>query len=99
MTYPWLNTFANIAADGFTLLTPDNGFLGQSPNGPFSRLHLAEGGTTGNAQQWGYRPWMRNGVTFTGNSDQMYIGQKYTYDNPDEPGSGELNDYTDAIVQ
>ncbi|MCC6399413.1 MAG: hypothetical protein IT227_01510 [Flavobacteriales bacterium] len=29
----------------------------------------------------------------------MYIGQKYTYDNPEEPESGELNDYTDAIVQ
>lgn len=61
LTYPSLNTFANIAADGFTLLTPDNGFLGQSPNGPFSRLHLAEGGATGNAEQWGYRPWQRNG--------------------------------------
>ncbi|MCO5273403.1 MAG: tail fiber domain-containing protein [Flavobacteriales bacterium] len=77
VTYPSLNTFTNIPADGFTLITPDNGFLGQAPRGPFSRLHLAERGTTGNAEQWGYRPWQRNGITFTGNTDQGYIGQKY----------------------
>ena len=75
LTYPSLNTFTNIAADGFTLLTPDNGFLAQPPKGPFSRLHLAEGGATGNAEQWGYRPWQRNGITFTGNTDQGYVGQ------------------------
>lgn len=49
MTYPSLNSFTNIPADGFTLITPDNGFLSQAPRGPFSRLHLAEGGQTGNA--------------------------------------------------
>jgi len=76
MTYSSLNSFPNIPADGFTLITPDNGFLGQAPRGPFSRLHLAERGTTGNAEQWGYRPWQRNGITFTGNTDQGYIGQK-----------------------
>ena len=90
LTYPSLNTFANIVADGFTLLTPDNGFLGQSPNGPFSRLHLAEGGATGNAEQWGYRPWQRNGITFTGNTDQGYVGQKFR-----EGSSGE----TDMVIQ
>jgi len=76
VTYPSLNSFTNIPADGFTLITPDNGFLSQV-KGPFSRLHLAEGGTTGNAEQWGYRPWQRNGITFTGNTDQGYMGQKY----------------------
>lgn len=88
LIYPTVNGFPNIVADGFTLLSPDNGFLGQSPNGPFSRLHLAEGGTTGNAQQWGYRPWQRNGISFTGNSDQGYIGQKF---------NGE--DETDMVIQ
>jgi hypothetical protein len=88
VTYPLLNTFANIPADGFTLLSPDNGFLTQGPRGPFSRLHLAEGGTTNNAQQFGYRPWQRNGITFTGNSDQGYIGHKY----------GAL-DYSDMVIQ
>src|SRR5690606_38407702 len=42
--YPFLNTFPNIPAHGFTLITPDDGFLHQAPRGPFSRLHLAEGG-------------------------------------------------------
>ena len=86
--------------------TPALGFIGISPNynfwddgpGPFSRLHLAEG-SGDNTQSIGYRPWMRNGISFTGNADQMYIGQKYTYDDPTDPGSSELNDYTDAIIQ
>ncbi len=40
------------------------------------------------AQQHGFRPWQRNGITFTGNSDQSYIGQKY-----------DANDNTDFVVQ
>ena len=90
MQYPLLNTFPNIPADGFTLITPDIGFLGQAPRGPFSRLHLAEGGTTGNAEQFGYRPWQKNGITFTGNDDQGYLGQKYR--------DGESG-YTDMVMQ
>ncbi|HMR29237.1 MAG TPA: tail fiber domain-containing protein, partial [Flavobacteriales bacterium] len=82
---------------GFVGISPSSYFWDNGP-GPFSRLHLAEPGAYG-YESIGYRPWMRNGVTFTGNSDQMYIGQKYTYDNPEEPESGELNNYTDAIVQ
>ncbi|MCB0759675.1 MAG: hypothetical protein KDC01_14530, partial [Flavobacteriales bacterium] len=50
----------------------------------------AEGGEDGNAEQWGYRPWQRNGVTFTGNTDQGYIGQKFR-----EGGEGE----TDMVIQ
>jgi hypothetical protein len=92
VTYSSLNTFPNIPADGFTLITPDDGFLQQAPKGPFSRLHLAEGGEEGNAQQWGYRPWQRNGVTFTGNGDQGYIGQKYNRD-PEE------SDLKDMVIQ
>ena len=88
--YPSLNTFPNIPADGFTLITPDMGFLNQPPRGPFSRLHLAEGGEDGNAEQWGYRPWQRNGVTFTGNTDQGYIGQKFREGGEDE---------TDMVIQ
>ena len=88
--YPLLNTFPNIPADGFTLITPDNGFLGQAPRGPFSRLHLAEGGQTGNAEQFGYRPWQKNGITFTGNDDQGYLGQKYR--------DGESG-FTDMVMQ
>ena len=57
-----------------------NGFVGISDQplffggpGPFSRLHLVDRGTGSGsaahyAQQLGYRPWQRNGVTFTGNA-------------------------------
>lgn len=58
------------------------GFLGLSPGGslwstgpgPFSRLHLDDGtGLITNP----YRPWMRNGISMTGNDDFMYVGQLY----------------------
>ncbi|MBS1548062.1 MAG: tail fiber domain-containing protein, partial [Bacteroidetes bacterium] len=48
-------------------------------------------GTTGNAEQWGYRPWQKNGITFTGNEDQGYVGQKYRHGG----GTGE----TDMVMQ
>ncbi|MEZ4739896.1 MAG: hypothetical protein R2818_11225 [Flavobacteriales bacterium] len=59
-----------------------NGAIGLSPNntlwssglGPFSRLHLHDG--TSSLLSASYRPWMDNGISFTTNSDQMYIGHK-----------------------
>jgi len=86
ITYGTLGSFTNIPADGFALITPNTSFL-SAVKGPFSRVHLAEG-TGGNAQSIGYRLWQRNGITFTGNGDQGYIGHKYK----DE-------DYTDMIIQ
>ena len=74
--------------NGFSLID-QSGFVGISarPNfftasiGPFSRLHLVDAEGTNNAstyaQQIGFRPWQRNGITMTGNSDQCYVGQKY----------------------
>ncbi|MBX2982473.1 MAG: hypothetical protein KF843_07375 [Flavobacteriales bacterium] len=85
--YSFLNNFTNIPADGFMLITPSDHFFNFNPKGPFSRLHLAEG-EGDNAQAFGYRLWQRNGVTFTGNGDQAYIGQKY-----------KGNDNTDFVVQ
>ncbi|MBZ0207455.1 MAG: hypothetical protein K8H89_14125 [Flavobacteriales bacterium] len=87
VTYGSLNGFTNIPADGFMLITPSDHFFNFNPKGPFSRLHLAEG-EGDNAQAFGYRLWQRNGVTFTGNGDQAYIGQKY-----------KGNDNTDFVVQ
>ena len=85
-----LNGNQTSAINGY-LLNAQNGFVGISGRpgffdplinpGPFSRLHLVDNtgaaSPTVYAQQFGYRPWMRNGVTFTGNSDQSYIGQQY----------------------
>lgn len=68
---------------------PRNGFMGISgrpglwtaTKGPFTRLHLADDVGADDpavfAQSYGYRPWMRNGITLTGNGDQGYMGQKF----------------------
>lgn len=86
VTYPTFNGFSSVVADGFGLLSPNASFLATAPYGPFSRLHLADG--TYDTQNFGYRSWQRNGITFTGNDDQGYIGQKYA--NLDE---------TDMVIQ
>ena len=74
-----LNNFTNLPMDGFALITPSNLFQASAPRGPFSRLHLAEG-QGDNMQNFGYRDWQVNGVTFTGNGDHGYLGQKYNAD-------------------
>lgn len=60
---------------GFNL----NGIWSQNPTppgaakGPYSLLHL--NGRDGTAvQEFGYRPWMKTGITFTDNNDLSYIG-------------------------
>jgi hypothetical protein len=79
------------ARNGFMLLSGRDNFP-QQVKGPFTRLHLVDDVGANNpttyAQEIGYRKWMRNGITFTGNSDQAYIGQKYAGD-----------DNTDFVIQ
>ena len=73
---------------GHLLLSPDaDVFFSNLTNarGPFTLLHLAA--ATDNAQEVSYRPWMNTGITFTGNADHGYVGQK----------AGEL-DYTDMVI-
>jgi hypothetical protein len=71
------------ARNGFMLLSGRDDFP-HNVKGPFTRLHLVDDVGANNpttyAQEIGYRGWMRNGITFTGNSDQAYIGQKYAGD-------------------
>ncbi|WKZ65000.1 MAG: hypothetical protein QY325_09515 [Flavobacteriales bacterium] len=59
-------------ASGYLGLCPTGTIWNGNP-GPFSRLHLSDGTTP---QQGSHRPWMRNGVTLTGNRDHGYLGQK-----------------------
>lgn len=92
-----------------TFTVPRNGFVAISPQplfynnpGPFSRLHLVDSvdnNVTTYAQDFGYRPWMRNGITVTGNADQMYIGHKYAYKDSVDHTSGEINDRSDAVIE
>jgi hypothetical protein len=46
--------------------------------GAFSLLHLNGSQSSipggGFTQEYGYRPWMKTGITFTGNNDLMYFG-------------------------
>ena len=90
-----INGFPTAPRDGFLLLsTRQDAYTNALSRAPFTRLHLMEDVGTANdpivyAQQIGYRPWMRNGITFTGNSDQSYIGHKYAA----------TNDNTDFVIQ
>ena len=77
-----IESFSSIPTSGFVGISPSSYFWDNGP-GPFSRLHLAEPGANG-FQSIGYRPWMRNGVTLTGNHDHAYIGQRsYGHDSTD----------------
>lgn len=84
------NQFPNVNRDGYFLLsgTPD-AFTNVNSRAPFTRLHLADQSVNAldpnqYAQQQGFRPWQRNGISFTGNSDQSYIGQRFdALDNTD----------------
>jgi len=82
----------NEPRDGFLWIGPDAPLGGggsyYNNKGAFSLLHL-NGTTAIAAFELGYRPWMKTGITFTENSDMMYIGRKNT--NP------EL-DQTDAVI-
>ncbi len=49
-----------------------NGQLFHNQKGAFSLLHI--NGPGSGFQEFGYRPWMQTGVTFTGNRDLSYFG-------------------------
>ncbi|MEX1193423.1 MAG: hypothetical protein WEA99_15745, partial [Brumimicrobium sp.] len=62
---------------GYLLLGENNTSMADGQNiysqkGAFSLLHLNGPGSV--YQEFGYRPWMKTGVTFTGNRDLSYFG-------------------------
>ncbi len=82
----------------FGLSLNQNFITSSSSTGPFSLFHMVDGsgGTTVGtyAPTLGFRGWMKNGITLTGNSDQMYIGHKYaTVDGTQQNGKSQ------AVVQ
>ena len=91
---PTAPPFTNVNRDGFFALSGTaDAFTNIGSRAPFTRLHLVDNAVNPNdpvvyAQQHGFRPWQRNGITFTGNSDQSYIGHKYG-----------ANDNTDFVIQ
>jgi len=85
-----INVGASLSRDGFIGIGVPTGFYnGSGPGqGPFSLLHLNGVNPSGSPQTFGYRDWMRFGITSTHNQDLMYIGQRAT--------GG--NDVTDAVI-
>jgi len=83
--YPNVNNTINgytVNQTGYFGLSDEPAFF--TGSGPFSKIHLVEAFGSTNpvnyAQVLGFRDWMRNGVTMTGNSDQCYMGAKYNGD-------------------
>lgn len=77
--YGFGNTQQTVNTSGYMLIgvngtsVTDNSGL-YNNKGAFSLLHL-NGATTSNGyQEFGYRPWMKTGITFTGNRDLSYMG-------------------------
>ena len=72
------NTETNATVNGFDDLDL-SGFLGVGHfnsipgDRPLTYIHISDTGTFAT----GYRNWMRNGITMTGNADQGYVGQKF----------------------
>ena len=70
-----------VQQDGFLAISGTPALLAPGGRGAFTRLHLADIDPSSSAnfyaQPWGYRGWMRNGMTLTGNRDQAYVGQLY----------------------
>jgi hypothetical protein len=81
-----IGSFSGQGKFGAVGLSPNNTLWANGP-GPFSRLHLHDG--TASVLSASYRSWMDNGITFTTNSDQMYVGHRV------EAGS----DQTSAVIQ
>lgn len=76
----YVGTTLGIDRSGYVLMGKDMPMSWGGPNelysnyGAFSQLHL-NGGIGADVQQFGYRPWMQAGVTFTDNQDLSYIGK------------------------
>ncbi len=88
ISYTVNNLLPAQARNGFVLIGND-GFSNQSGLtlaannfGPYSLLHLNGEGTF--VEDFGYRNWMRTGITFTGNRDLSYFGLRKLSTTPTE---------------
>lgn len=95
---PVINSYPALPRNGSLVLSNlDAGFV--PARVPFSRLHLIDVGANTNANfiaaENGFRRWMRNGVTFTGNTDQSYVGAKYAVNS----SGAQLADRSDMVLQ
>src|SRR5690606_19866672 len=80
-------TAQGVNTTGYLLLGTNNTSMADGLNiyenkGAFSMLHLNGEGSV--YQEYGYRPWMKTGVTFTGNKDLTYMGLRKLSTNASE---------------
>lgn len=84
----------NVNTTGYVLIGNNNNSITDNSNiyankGAFSLLHL-NGATASNGyQEFGYRPWMKTGITLTGNRDLSYIGLRQI---------GTIEDITETVI-
>jgi len=73
------NGFTGVNCTGYFLLGQNSPLVGPgflyNNKGAFSLLHL-NGDSTKVAQEFGYRTWMKTGITFTDNNDRSYVGYR-----------------------
>ena len=100
--------YQSIASNGGAQTVNYNGFLGLSadpaywtsslsPQAPVSLLHLVGAyvpalGTGGGHSLWGYRPWMRDRITFS-NHDLGFIDLRFEND---EATTGNISEFVIA---
>jgi len=83
-----VNLLGSQPKNGFTLIGPNTpngsgtGNLYDNTWGAFSLLHLNGDGQF--VEEWGFRNWMRTGITFTGNRDLAYMGLRKLSTNEQE---------------
>lgn len=86
---------AGVNTTGYLLLGRNNNTMVGNLNvytemGAFSLLHL--NGPGSQVQEYGYRPWMQTGITFTGNRDLSYFGLRKLSTNPTQ------EDITETVI-
>jgi hypothetical protein len=98
ITYPVGSVSVNDNRNGFLLLTNNPNIwtggagLMSATQGAFSLLHLV-GDDGGNLQTFGFRTWMRNGITMSNNFDAGFIGVRKM---PNTQGG--IDDVSDFVI-
>jgi Chaperone of endosialidase len=92
--YTFGNTQQTVNTSGYMLIGIDGNSITDGLNlynrkGAFSLLHLNGATASNNYQEFGFRPWMKTGVTFTGNRDLSYMGLR---------ALGNIEDVTETTI-
>src|SRR3989338_4778019 len=92
--YTFGNTQQTVNTSGYMLIGVDGNSITDNlglynRKGAFSLLHLNGATASNNYQEFGFRPWMKTGVTFTANRDLSYMGLR---------ALGNIEDVTETTI-